>query len=146
MGGVSPETFWASHKYEIKFWYTVASCWIFFVNYTMMHGSTNIKWPFVSPFSCKSGKLLHNKSVRRLYWNLSDDWNALCTHCSLKVCPLSGLKPNAYVCSLNLFTKAATGKTQSNIRVFVWEEQDRQCSYNVTLRCVLANIVAVEKI
>ena len=22
---------------------TVASCWIFFVNYTMMHGSTNIK-------------------------------------------------------------------------------------------------------
>jgi len=23
--------------------YTVASCWIFFVNYTMMHGSTNIK-------------------------------------------------------------------------------------------------------
>jgi len=43
MGGVSPETCWASYKYEIKFWYTVASCWIFFVNYTMMHGSTNIK-------------------------------------------------------------------------------------------------------
>jgi hypothetical protein len=36
----SPETCWASYKYEIKFWYTVASCWIFFVNYTMMHGST----------------------------------------------------------------------------------------------------------
>ena len=30
MGGVSPETCWASYKYEIKFWYTVASCWIFF--------------------------------------------------------------------------------------------------------------------
>ena len=30
MGGVSPETCWASHKYGIiKFWYTVASCWIF---------------------------------------------------------------------------------------------------------------------
>ena len=42
MGGVSPETCWASHKYEIKFQYTVASCWILFVNYTMMHGSTNI--------------------------------------------------------------------------------------------------------
>jgi len=30
MGGVSPETCWASYKYGImKFWYTVASCWIF---------------------------------------------------------------------------------------------------------------------
>jgi len=28
MGGVSPETSWASYKYEIKFWYTVTSCWI----------------------------------------------------------------------------------------------------------------------
>jgi hypothetical protein len=44
MRAVSPETCWASYKYEIKFWYTVASCWIFFVNYTMMHGSTNIKF------------------------------------------------------------------------------------------------------
>ena len=43
MGGVSPETCWASYKYEIKFWYTVASCWIFFMNYTAMHGSTNIR-------------------------------------------------------------------------------------------------------
>ena len=43
MGSVSAETCWASHKYDIKFWYNVASCWIFFVNYTMMHGSTNIK-------------------------------------------------------------------------------------------------------
>jgi hypothetical protein len=30
MGGVSPETCWASYKYGIiKFWYVVASCWIF---------------------------------------------------------------------------------------------------------------------
>ena len=44
MGDVSPETCWTSNKYEIKnIWYTVAFCWIFFVNYTMMHGSTNIK-------------------------------------------------------------------------------------------------------
>ena len=33
MGGVSPETCWVSRKYEIKFWYTVASCWIFYMNY-----------------------------------------------------------------------------------------------------------------
>jgi hypothetical protein len=43
MGGVSLETCSASYKYEIRFGYTVASCWIFYVNYTMMHGSTNIK-------------------------------------------------------------------------------------------------------
>jgi hypothetical protein len=43
MGGVSPETCWASYKYGIiKFWYIVASCWIFHVNCTMMHGTTNI--------------------------------------------------------------------------------------------------------
>jgi len=30
MGGVSPETCWASYKYGItKFWHIVASCWIF---------------------------------------------------------------------------------------------------------------------
>ena len=30
MGGVSPEKCWASYKYGIiKFWYTVASCWVF---------------------------------------------------------------------------------------------------------------------
>jgi len=30
MGGVSPETCWASYKYGIiKFWYIVAFCWIF---------------------------------------------------------------------------------------------------------------------
>jgi hypothetical protein len=26
MGGISPETCWASYKYEMKFWYIVASC------------------------------------------------------------------------------------------------------------------------
>jgi len=31
MGGVSPETCWASYKYEIKFRYTVAPCWISYV-------------------------------------------------------------------------------------------------------------------
>ena len=33
MGGVSPETCWASYKYGIiKFWYIVASCSVFFMN------------------------------------------------------------------------------------------------------------------
>jgi len=43
MGGVSPKTCWASYKYGIiKLWYIFASCWIFFMNCTVMHGSTNI--------------------------------------------------------------------------------------------------------
>jgi hypothetical protein len=40
MGGLMPETCWVSYGI-IKFWYTVG---FFFVNCTMMHGSTNIKW------------------------------------------------------------------------------------------------------
>jgi hypothetical protein len=49
IGGVSPKTCWALYIHEIKFWYTAASCWIFYVNYTMMHGSANIRWyPTVS--------------------------------------------------------------------------------------------------
>ena len=38
MGGVSPETCWASYKYEIKFCYTVASCRIFYVSCFMFLG------------------------------------------------------------------------------------------------------------
>ena len=45
MHGVSPETCWASHKYGIiKILIHCSSCWIFFMNCTMMHGSTNIKF------------------------------------------------------------------------------------------------------
>jgi len=37
-GGVSPETCWASYKYGIiKFWYIVASCWIFL--YELYYGA-----------------------------------------------------------------------------------------------------------
>jgi hypothetical protein len=44
MGGMSPETCWASYKYGIiKCWYIFASCCIFFMNCTIMHRSTNIK-------------------------------------------------------------------------------------------------------
>jgi len=49
MGGVSPETYWASFQIRNnKFWYTVASCWVFHCkNCAMMHGSTNIKCTLV---------------------------------------------------------------------------------------------------
>ena len=37
MGGVSPETCWASYKYGIiKFWYVVPSCWIFLYELTLI--------------------------------------------------------------------------------------------------------------
>jgi hypothetical protein len=39
MGGVSPETCWVSYKYGIiKFWYIVASCWIFYFESYMWFG------------------------------------------------------------------------------------------------------------
>ena len=38
MGGVSPETCWASYKCGIiKFWYIVASCWIFLYEFYAIH-------------------------------------------------------------------------------------------------------------
>jgi len=48
MGGVSPETCWASYKYEIKFWYIVASCWIFYVNYCIKWWQCMVGWGFPS--------------------------------------------------------------------------------------------------
>jgi len=48
VGSVSPETCWASYKYGIiKFWYIVASCWIFLYEFIMMHGSTNVNTFYV---------------------------------------------------------------------------------------------------
>jgi hypothetical protein len=42
MGGVSPETCWASYKYEIKFWYTVACCWISYVKVIILKKKNHI--------------------------------------------------------------------------------------------------------
>jgi hypothetical protein len=41
MGGVSLETCRASYKYEIKFWYTVASCWMLFVKVLLFELEVN---------------------------------------------------------------------------------------------------------
>ena len=47
MGGVLPETCWASYKYGIiKLWYILHPVGFFFMDFTMMHGSTNIKFIF----------------------------------------------------------------------------------------------------
>jgi hypothetical protein len=45
MGGVPPETCWASYKCGIiKFWYMLHLVGFFSMNYTVMHGSMNIKF------------------------------------------------------------------------------------------------------
>jgi hypothetical protein len=48
MGGVSPETCWALYKYGIINFDTLLHLVGFFcMNYTMMHGSTNITFQIV---------------------------------------------------------------------------------------------------
>ena len=59
-----------------KFKYTVASCWIFYMNYTMMHGSTDIKFkkPSYVVFFCSASR-----------WSLLDHYvfcNTFCCHAS----------------------------------------------------------------
>ena len=95
MGGVSPETCWASYKYGIKkCWYIVASCWIFFMNCAMKHGSTNIKFCSVWMFGlcsrnlpcradkrpCELSRYFHSFSSKSWFWYLliigySVDWS-----------------------------------------------------------------------
>jgi len=44
MSGVPLEICWAfNERWNNKFCYKVASCWLFLLNHTMMHGSMNIK-------------------------------------------------------------------------------------------------------
>ena len=94
-GCVSPETCWASYKYGIKkCWYIVASCWIFFMNCAMKHGSTNIKFCSVWMFGlcsrnlpcradkrpCELSRYFHSFSSKSWFWYLliigySVDWS-----------------------------------------------------------------------
>jgi hypothetical protein len=51
MSGMQLETCWAfNERWNNKFCYKVASCWLFLLNHTTMHGSINIK--FYSLFFC----------------------------------------------------------------------------------------------
>jgi hypothetical protein len=45
MSGMPLETYWAFNKlWNNKFYYKVASCWLFLLSHTTMHGSINIKF------------------------------------------------------------------------------------------------------
>jgi hypothetical protein len=83
MGGVSPETCWASDKYGIiKFWYIVASCWIFlYESYCMMHGSTNVKFTEHSANVIWVGH--HNKHIKVELCNCSDIWDYINWGCGI---------------------------------------------------------------
>ena len=68
MGGVSPEICWASYKYEIiKFWYILHLVGFFFMNCTMMHGSTNMMhFTLFYWFSTETELILNNTDLRIL--------------------------------------------------------------------------------
>jgi len=54
MGGVSPETCWASYKYGIiKFDTLLHLVGFFFMNFTMMHGSTTVKGSVIRLINCQ---------------------------------------------------------------------------------------------
>ena len=54
MSGMQIETCWAfNERWNNKFYYNVASCWLFLLSHTAMHGSMNIK-RFLTRFKCLS--------------------------------------------------------------------------------------------
>jgi len=77
MGSVSPETCWASYKHGIINFDTLLYLVGYFcMNYTMMHGSTNIKFLSRSTWSYKSTPSFQDTmSLRRrtVFWNLCSD-------------------------------------------------------------------------
>ena len=69
MGGVSPETCWASYKYGIiKFWYTVTSCRIFLYELNMEH--SQVQWIFHSYFCFSEAKSDSHKAERQSTYSL----------------------------------------------------------------------------
>jgi hypothetical protein len=51
MSGVTLETCWAFNKrWNNKFYYKVASCWLFLLSHTTMHGSMDIKKKSIQAF------------------------------------------------------------------------------------------------
>ena len=86
MSGVPLETCWAfNERWNNKFCYKVASCWLFLLNHTTMHGSINIKcWAvfkrraidlrnwciwLVDLFECLMMHGLTNPKEELLMWN-----------------------------------------------------------------------------
>jgi len=63
MSGMPLETCWAfSERWNNKFYYKVASCWLFLMSHTTMHGSMNVK------VLCTSRLILISLSLCNLVW------------------------------------------------------------------------------
>jgi hypothetical protein len=53
MSGVPLETFWVfNERWNNKFYYKVASCWLFLLSHTTMHEFMNIKFMFCNSLVC----------------------------------------------------------------------------------------------
>jgi hypothetical protein len=104
MSGVPLETCWAFNEcWNNKFCYKVASCWLFLLNHTTMHGSINIKYPVIIRNNQNDKK--RKNGMRGIYeiwprsWSemfivkphfteLAADWNGYWRIMSLSVCGL----------------------------------------------------------
>jgi len=125
--GVLPETCCVLHKYELKFWYTVASCWIFFVNYTTMHRSTNIKSAWITHlFHYKQQDTMSHTSTESS-WNMPGGPSGCkqpCPHHTIKR-PFSRRQTGGPSCS---------GRSQGTLVHFSvqeeqgWNEEGRMCA------------------
>jgi len=116
MGDLSPETYWALYKYGIiKFWYIVASCWIFFMNCTMMHGSTDIKKRVLSRPCCGSQWYIHVTSSLGICMDFMVNLTLLCFCIPLLCTPWSCEEWAAAWCAfsteLHPLVDAATSET-----------------------------------
>jgi hypothetical protein len=86
MSGVPLETCWAfNERWNNKFYYKVASCWLFHLSHTAMHGSMNIK--FVCVDYCTAClfymSLILNKSTQRLPIRFSGCPHLLCMNAEI---------------------------------------------------------------
>jgi hypothetical protein len=80
MSGVPLETCWAFSKlWDNKFYYKVASCWLFLLIHTTMHGYMNIKHPRL--FSCKR---CHNNKAPKFSFMMTIHVALLVHTCSRK--------------------------------------------------------------
>ena len=76
MSGIPIETCWAfNERWNNKFYYKVASCWLFLLGHTTMHGSMNIKF-IVSKILNKLS--VYVRPAQNCVMNLIIMYNACC--------------------------------------------------------------------
>jgi hypothetical protein len=75
MGSVLPETCWASYKYGIiKFWYIVASCWIFLNELFQEPDQISFMQPTDSDKAYKCPQWEAQILLNSFQWNIPKQW------------------------------------------------------------------------